>query len=228
MLRAALKNARIMSKSDTTKALIMRAAVREFTDVGYSGVALRDIAQAAGVTMGVIRYHFGTKIDLYRDTLAYLSEQYNSVCRRAMLQAQADGDVARLIYSWLAAPITHWQDSTVAGGEEVLCFLNRMGYEAAELTREVYESHYAYAFEEWTRAVRAHFPGMQQADWLWCLTCLRGMYFNIVAHNKFTLWSLPGVQDKEQAIRRLSEDAVRLLRSYAPPAPEQDAKGQRV
>ena len=50
-----------MSKSDTTKALIMRAAIREFTSVGYRGVALRDIAQAAGVTMGVIRYHFGTK-----------------------------------------------------------------------------------------------------------------------------------------------------------------------
>lgn len=208
----------MMSKSDHTKAQIMRAAVREFTSVGYSGVALRDIAQQAGVTMGVIRYHFGSKADLYRDTLAYLSEQYNAVCREALQKALAAGDAQELIYSWLVAPITRWRDSGVASGEEVLCFLNRMGYEEAELTRDVYESHFAYAFAEWTQAVRAHFPGMPQGDWLWCLTCLRGMYFNIVAHNKFTLWSLPSVQDKEQAIRRLAADAVALLNTYSPQA----------
>lgn len=203
-----------MSKSDTTKAQIMRAAIREFTATGYRGVALRDIAQAAGVTMGVIRYHFGSKADLYRDTLAYLSEQYNAVCREALQEAIPTGDPLRLIYSWLAAPITRWRDAEVATGEEVLCFLNRMGYEEAELTRDVYESHYAYAFDEWAQALRAHFAGMKQDDWLWCLTCLRGMYFNIVAHNKFTLWSLPGVQDKEQALLRLAADAMALLRTY--------------
>ena len=204
-----------MSKSDTTKAQIMRAAILEFTGVGYRGVALRDIAQAAGVTMGVIRYHFGAKADLYRDTLAFLSEQYNAVCREALERARATRNPEELIYAWLAAPITHWRDAEVASGEEVLCFLNRMAYEDAELTRDVYESHYAYALQEWTEAVRACFPGMREGDWLWCLTCLRGMYFNLVAHNRFTLWSLPGVQDKEQAIRRLAADAVQMMRRLA-------------
>lgn len=194
----------------------MRAAVQQFTSLGYQGVAMRDIALAAGVTMGAIRYHFGSKADLYRDTLAYLSEQYNAVCRRALHEARRTHDVQQLIYSWLAAPITHWQDSSVATGEEVLCFLNKMGYEDAELTRDVYESHYAFALQEWTEAVREHFPGMQQSDWLWCLTCVRGMYFNIVAHNKFILWGVPGIQGKEQAIRRLASDAVSLLRTYTP------------
>ena len=203
-----------MSKSDTTKAQIMRAAVQEFTALGFRGVALRDIALSAGVTMGVIRYHFGSKVDLYRDTLAFLSEQYNEVCSAALQHALASQDVRQIIFSWLAAPITHWKDSTVASGEEVLCFLNRMGYEDPELTREVYESHYAYAFGEWAQAVRNFFPAMQQGDWLWCLTCLRGMYFNIVAHNRFTLWGLPSVNDKEQAILRLAADAVALFRTY--------------
>lgn len=203
-----------MSKSDTTKAEIMRAAVREFTALGYQGVAIRDIARAAGVTMGAIRYHFGSKADLYRDTLAFLSAQYNAVCREALEEARPTRDARQLIYSWLAAPITRWRDATVATGEEVLCFLNKMGYEEPELTRDVYESHYAFALQEWTEAVRELFPGMQQGDWLWCLTCLRGMYFNIVAHNQFILWSVPAVQGKVQAIRRLASDAVSLLNSY--------------
>ena len=203
-----------MSKSDETKAQIMRAAVQQFTRLGYEGAAVRDIANEAGVNIGLIRYHFGHKADLYRDTLAYISDQYNEVCLAALAKARSTGSAEEIIYAWLSAPITDWEDNTVAGGEEVLCFLNRMGYESPELTRDVYESHYSYALQEWQDALQAHFPGMNRADWLWCLTCLRGMYFNIVAHNNFTLWGLPAIQGKEPAIRRLAADAVALLQTY--------------
>lgn len=203
-----------MSKSDATKAVIMRAAIAQFTRLGYEGASMRDIASAAGVNIGLIRYHFGHKADLYRDTLAYISEQYNEVCLCALNEARASNRPEEIIYAWLAAPITRWQDDTVAGGEEVLCFLNKMGYEPAELTRDVYESHYSYALQEWQEALSAYFPGMNRSDWLWCLTCLRGMYFNIVAHNDFTLWGLPAIQGKEPAIRRLAVDAVALLKTY--------------
>lgn len=202
-----------MSKSDTTKAQIMRAAVLQFTRLGYEGAAVRDIANAAGVNIGLIRYHFGHKADLYRDTLAYVSTQYNEVCLAALEQARKSNSPEAIISSWLLAPITAWRDSTVASGEEVLCFLNKMGYEVPELTRDVYESHYSYALQEWQDAIRVHFPGMQRGDWLWFLTSLRGMYFNIVAHNDFTLWSLPRITNREAAIHRLAADAVALLRS---------------
>ena len=203
-----------MSKSDDTKAVIMRAAITQFTRLGYEGASMRDIANAAGVNIGLIRYHFGHKADLYRDTLAYISEQYNRVCIKALNEAKQSNRPEEIIYAWLSAPITHWEDDTVAGGEDVLCFLNKMGYEPAELTRDVYESHYSYALQEWQDALSAYFPGMNRADWLWCLTCLRGMYFNIVAHNDFTLWGLPAIQGKEPAIRRLATDAVALLKTY--------------
>lgn len=204
-----------MSKSDETKERIMRAAVQQFTLLGYEGAAVRDIARAAGVNIGLIRYHFGSKADLYRDTLAYLAEPYNAVCLAALRAAKEQGSAEDILVSWLLAPITDWQENAVAGGEEVLCFLNKMGYEAPELTRDVYESHYSYAQQEWEDAVRAFFPKMQRADWLWCLTCLRGMYFNIVAHNDFTLWGLPAIRGKEAAIRRLAGDMLALLKTYA-------------
>lgn len=204
-----------MSKSDETKERIMRAAVQQFTLLGYEGAAVRDIARAAGVNIGLIRYHFGSKADLYRDTLAYLAEPYNEVCLAALRSAKECGNAEEILVSWLLAPITDWPAGAVVGGEEVLCFLNKMGYEAPELTRDVYESHYSYAQQEWEEAVRAFFPQMQRADWLWCLTCLRGMYFNIVAHNDFTLWGLPAIRGKETAIRRLAGDMLALLRTYA-------------
>lgn len=206
-----------MSKSDSTKAHIMRAAVLEFTALGYRGVTLRTIARSAGVTMGAIRYHFGSKADLYRDTLAHLSVQYNGVCRRAFERSLPSRDVRQIIYAWLAAPITDWEDSSIASGEEVLCLLNRMGYESAELTRDVYESHYAYALREWFDAIREFFPGMRNDDWMWCLTSLRGMYFNLIAHRDFILWSLPNVRDKQHALQRLAADADKLLKIYTVP-----------
>lgn len=206
-----------MSKSDDTKAQIMRAAVQQFTRLGYEGAAVRDIANAAEVNIGLIRYHFGHKADLYRDTLAYISTQYNEVCLAALEAVRESGSPEEIICSWLLAPIVAWQDATVASGEEVLCFLNKMGYEDPELTRDVYESHYSYALQEWQDAVQSHFPGLQRGDWLWFLTSLRGMYFNIVAHNDFTLWGLPSISNREAAIRRLAADAVALLRVSVSP-----------
>lgn len=203
-----------MNKSDATKAQMMRAAISQFTDRGYEGAAVRDIARAAGVNIGLIRYHFGHKADLYRDTLAYVSTQYNEVCLGALARARESGDVVEIIYSWLAAPITQWRDSTVASGLEVLRFLNKMGYEDPGLTRDVYESHFSYALQEWQETIRSYFPVMSQADWYWCLTCLRGMYFNVVAHNDFTLWTLPAIHARDLAIRRLSEDTAALLQRY--------------
>lgn len=205
-----------MNKSEATKAQMMRAAVLQFTRLGYEGASLREIAQKAGVNMGLIRYHFGHKADLYRDTLATIAAPYNAVCLKALEDARQTGNVEEIIYSWLAAPITSWPAESLVTGEETLCFLNKMGYESPELTREVYESHYSYALEEWKEAVHAHFPRMDHADWLWCLTCLRGMYFNIVAHNDFTLWSLPRIQGRVAAIRRLAVDTAALMRTYCP------------
>ncbi len=202
-----------MSKSDDTKAQIMRAAIELFTARGYEGASVREIATAAGVNIGLIRYHFGHKADLYRDTLAHVSEPYNRACLTAFNRVREGGRAEDLLYAWLAAPFTDWPQGAVVGGEEVLCFLNRMGYEDPELTREVYESHYSYALSEWQEALRAHFPVLGLSEWLWCLTCLRGMYFNLVAHNDFTLWSLPAISNRLAAIRRLAELFVSIAKS---------------
>ncbi len=203
-----------MSKSDDTKGHIMRAAILLFTARGYEGASVREIATAAGVNIGLIRYHFGHKADLYRDTLAHVSEPYNTACLAAFNRVRERGRAEDIIYAWLAAPITDWPAGAVATGEEVLCFLNRMGYEEPELTREVYESHFSYALGEWQEAVRVHFPSLSAQDWTWCLTCLRGMYFNVVAHNDFTLWGLPNIHNRLSAIRRIAALFTDIAAAY--------------
>ncbi len=205
------------SKSDQTKAHIMRAAIALFTERGFAGCSLRDIATAAGLNMGLIRYHFGSKADLYRDTLSYLAEPYNRACLTALHETLAldSRSASDILYAWLAAPYTHWdEEGSLVDGESVLRFLNKMGYESSELTRDVYESHFSFALEQWHDALVSHYPQLGRGDWFWCLTCLRGMYFNVVAHNDFTLWSLPAIHGKESALYRLADDVAQLLASY--------------
>lgn len=199
------------NKSEATKGIIMKAAIQSFIHRGYEGSSMRDIALDADASMGLIRYHFGQKSDLYRDTLAYVSEQYNAVCLAALREVQDGGSPEEIIFAWLSAPLTRWQDDTVASGEDVLRFLNKMGYESPALTREVYESHYSYAINEWLETLRAHYTELSDAAWYWAILELRGMYFNIVAHRDFTLWSLPSLNNNEEALKQASRDAVRLL-----------------
>ncbi|NUR73688.1 MAG: TetR family transcriptional regulator [Hamadaea sp.] len=45
----------------TARARIRDAAIRLFADRGIAGASVRDIAQAAGVSSGLLRHHFGSK-----------------------------------------------------------------------------------------------------------------------------------------------------------------------
>ena len=49
-----------------TRRKILEAAGQQFAAKGFGATSLRDIAEVAGTTHGLIRHHFGTKEDLWR------------------------------------------------------------------------------------------------------------------------------------------------------------------
>ncbi len=49
-----------------TRQLIVEAAIRNFSDVGFHGASTRDIATDAGVTQGLLTYHFKNKEELWK------------------------------------------------------------------------------------------------------------------------------------------------------------------
>jgi AcrR family transcriptional regulator len=55
------------------RARLVRAARARFLTAGVDGASLRDIAAAAGTSVGMVYYHFGTKDDLF---LAVVEEIY--------------------------------------------------------------------------------------------------------------------------------------------------------
>lgn len=65
------------ARSEYTRAEILAVALEQFSIRGFDAVSLRDIAEIAGVNHAMIRYYFGNKDALWRESVIYLFERYN-------------------------------------------------------------------------------------------------------------------------------------------------------
>ncbi len=71
------------SSSDlTARARIRDAAIELFADKGIEGATIRDIAQAAGVSSGLLRHHFGSKEGLRDACDEYVVNEITGVGKR--------------------------------------------------------------------------------------------------------------------------------------------------
>ncbi len=64
-----------MNAQDNSRQQLINAAIEQFGAAGYEGVSTRAIAEQAGVNVALIKYHFGSKEDLYVGAIDYLISQ---------------------------------------------------------------------------------------------------------------------------------------------------------
>ncbi len=55
---------------------IIKSAIKEFSKHGYKKTSINSIVESAGVSKGLLFYHFGTKKDLYIYLVKYLTKVY--------------------------------------------------------------------------------------------------------------------------------------------------------
>lgn len=63
------------AKSAARRAEILRAARDSFTERGYAGSSLREVAERAGTTHAVVQHHFANKDELLMAVLAHRDEE---------------------------------------------------------------------------------------------------------------------------------------------------------
>ena len=120
--------ARALAKKPETSTTLLEAAKKVLRQNGYSRLSTRDVAEAAGLPLSQIHYHFGSKqgmvlalfeylnaqlLDrqnaLFGDTTLKLSEQWDRACK------YLDDDIAsgyvRVLQELIAAS---WADAEVA------------------------------------------------------------------------------------------------------------------
>ncbi len=66
---------------------LLVAARRAFAQHGFDGASVRDITTAAGVNLGAITYHFGSKDALYHEVLQSLVGPVGEILQRIMRES---------------------------------------------------------------------------------------------------------------------------------------------
>ncbi len=61
--------------AEQTKRNILKAGLECFAAAGYNSTSLREIALQADISHGLLRYHFGSKDDLWRACVAFVTDQ---------------------------------------------------------------------------------------------------------------------------------------------------------
>lgn len=65
-----------------TRQRIVEEALLLFARHGFDGIGVRDIANMVGVNHGLIKYHFGTKDELWREAVRLMFSRANAILRR--------------------------------------------------------------------------------------------------------------------------------------------------
>ena len=72
-----MKSRRTAAATDLdNRSRLLRAATDAFAEFGYEGTSLRAIADNAEVSFQLIAYYFGSKEELWIETVDYLFERY--------------------------------------------------------------------------------------------------------------------------------------------------------
>jgi AcrR family transcriptional regulator len=76
-------------RSETTRRELLRVARELFTERGYAGTTLDEVADRTGVTKGALYHHFRDKLELFR---AVFEELEKELCDKVVLAAISAGD----------------------------------------------------------------------------------------------------------------------------------------
>jgi AcrR family transcriptional regulator len=97
----------INANAEETRRRILEAASQLFAKHGYEGTSVRQIAAAAGVSLGMIRHYFGSKDGLYDACIAQAFEIYAELGRRVQESAETGGSATEIIASATRAGFQH-------------------------------------------------------------------------------------------------------------------------
>jgi len=69
---------------------VLEATIETLSRRGYAQMTMTDVANAAGISHGLVNFHFGTKEKLLNETLLYLAAEYRDNWVRALAGAPKD------------------------------------------------------------------------------------------------------------------------------------------
>jgi AcrR family transcriptional regulator len=156
-----------MAASDTKKR-ILDAAQHEFAEHSYHGTSIRVIAQRADVKLGAIRYHFGSKDDLFEAVLARHADAVAAVRKDLEDRQDENGsqpsieDAVRILLQPVL-DVRHNTEDGMAFARVVANTTSDPGEKTAALTRRLFDPSALDIVKRLEQAA----PTLEKADLYW-------------------------------------------------------------
>lgn len=109
--RAVAAADRTRQPTEVRRRLIVEAAVPLIAERGYASVGVRDVAGAAGVSVGTVTYHFGSVQEILSEAMVLHIERYYTALSEAAERATSGAEALRLLIDALFTDDTdrHWR-----------------------------------------------------------------------------------------------------------------------
>lgn len=208
----------------SAKESLLKNAAALFSRSGYNAVSLRDVAKAAGVNVGSVTYHFGSKANLLREIYARHTLPMNA--RRLELLGEArrisnpDERLMAILRAYVVPAFVSSSEGDGGGAE----FTRMRAVLSAEGNPDA-RTIIADAFDETSRsfieALSECLPGASPDGLAWRSQFLLGaLYYALINPERVTRLSNGAVdgEDREAAVNQLVDASYASFRSLAAPS----------
>ncbi|AQH04792.1 TetR family transcriptional regulator (plasmid) [Burkholderia sp. KK1] len=154
---------------------ILDAAEVDFSQRGYAGTSLKEVAASCGVTQALITYYFGTKQQLFEQVFlrrALLVSEERVTLLRELTDAKS-ANVRDIVRAFLL-PLVALRGTD--GGRAFIRLQARLHTEPPEISYNLRSTAYGDSTDAYVEALRAALPGLPAKDLYWRVTMMIGAY----------------------------------------------------
>jgi AcrR family transcriptional regulator len=84
------------ASKDVRRQQLIEATIDVIGRKGYAGTTMAEVAKAAGLSAGIVNFHFSTKENLLAETLKFLSDEYRAHWQKALTSSDGLSSAERL------------------------------------------------------------------------------------------------------------------------------------
>ncbi|ETF02667.1 TetR family transcriptional regulator [Advenella kashmirensis W13003] len=195
---------------------ILDAAEVIFSDKGYAGTPLREIAEQANVTQALISYYFGSKFGLFQAVFLRRSELVSQERLEALkaLETQAAPKVSEIVRSFLE-PVLSLR--ATFQGRAFLRLQARLHTEPSEISYSLRSEAYGGSTQRYVAVLRKALPKLNELDACWRVTFMIGTYLYAFSDShrmdEMAPKGLYDVDDTEELINQVTRFMVGGLKA---------------
>ena len=190
----------------------MDAAEKLFSLKGYFGASTREITREAGVPLGLVSYHFGTKEELYTSVISRRAEEHIEALLTSLREVKENAEDGQpALDEIIRAFIRPIVERSLHGGEGWKSYVKLLS-RAANANRhqpniEVFTAIYSPVEAEFVELLKARFPDADPEDIYWSFYFMSSAIIHFLVENG-SIDNLSGGLCQSSDLERVMEKMV--------------------